>query len=169
MALNQAGGLTASHPAFQRGIQFLLRTQFEGGSWFVQSRSFPTQRYFESGFPHGKSQFISAAATSWATMALVLATSDAATKLTLGARHTQLLGPSSSRTVFSLDNVTGIEFNEQTGDSPPWFTAIQVPIFGWPGISIVPRARGRITKLIEPWSASTIGARVVPIFSEGMK
>jgi len=72
VALNQAGCLSASHPAFRRGIQFLLRTQFEDGSWFVQTRSFPVQRYFESGFPHQKSQFISAAATSWATMGLVL-------------------------------------------------------------------------------------------------
>jgi len=73
VALNQAGGLTTSNPAFRRGIQFLLKTQLEDGSWFVQSRSFPVQKYFESGFPHGKNQFISAAATSWATMALVLA------------------------------------------------------------------------------------------------
>jgi hypothetical protein len=29
------------------------------------------QPYFESGFPHGRSQFISCAATCWATMALV--------------------------------------------------------------------------------------------------
>jgi hypothetical protein len=32
----------------------------------------PVQPYFESGFPHGKSQFISSAATCWATMALTL-------------------------------------------------------------------------------------------------
>ena len=31
----------------------------------------PVQAYFESGFPHGKDQFISAAATNWATMALI--------------------------------------------------------------------------------------------------
>jgi len=50
-----------------------LKTQLEDGSWFVQSRSFPIQKYFESGFPHGRNQFISAAATSWATIALVSA------------------------------------------------------------------------------------------------
>jgi hypothetical protein len=42
------------------------------GSWFVRSRSLPVQPYFETGFPHGRSQFISCAATSWATAALGL-------------------------------------------------------------------------------------------------
>jgi hypothetical protein len=40
----------------------------------VTSRSTPVQPYFESGFPHGKDQFISIAASNWATMALILAT-----------------------------------------------------------------------------------------------
>ena len=31
------------------------------------------QPYFETGFPHGRSQFISAAATSWAVVALAYA------------------------------------------------------------------------------------------------
>jgi hypothetical protein len=39
----------------------------------VASRSRPFQPYFESGFPYGKDQFISAAASNWATMALALA------------------------------------------------------------------------------------------------
>jgi hypothetical protein len=38
----------------------------------VRSRSKPFQPYYESGFPHAKDQFISAAATGWATTALVL-------------------------------------------------------------------------------------------------
>ena len=32
----------------------------------------PNQTYFESGFPHKKSQFISISGASWATMALAL-------------------------------------------------------------------------------------------------
>jgi len=36
----------------------------------VRSRGFGFQPYFETGFPHGRDQFISAAATSWAVMAL---------------------------------------------------------------------------------------------------
>src|SRR5262249_13807004 len=42
-------------------------------TWYVRSRSKPFQTYFESGFPHGKDQFISLAASSWATTALALA------------------------------------------------------------------------------------------------
>jgi hypothetical protein len=72
-ALCMVGGLSPDEAAFQRGIQFLLRTQRPDGSWHVVSRSKPFQPYFESGFPHGKDQFISMAATGWATAALVLA------------------------------------------------------------------------------------------------
>lgn len=71
-ALNQGGGLAVTDPAYQKGVKYLLRAQCEDGSWFVQSRSMPVQPFFESGFPHGKSQFISCAATCWATMALTL-------------------------------------------------------------------------------------------------
>jgi len=72
VALHQAGGIAATEPAYRRGSRFLLRTQLRDGSWFVQTRSLPVQPYFESGFPHGKSQFIACAATAWATMALTL-------------------------------------------------------------------------------------------------
>jgi hypothetical protein len=50
-----------------------LKTQRADGSWYVQSRAIAFQPYFETGFPYGKDQFISAAATNWATMALALA------------------------------------------------------------------------------------------------
>ena len=72
VALRQAGGMSSSDPAFQRGLQFLLNTQIDDGSWHVKSRAFGFQPYFESGFPHGHDQWISAAATSWATMAMAL-------------------------------------------------------------------------------------------------
>jgi hypothetical protein len=39
----------------------------------VKSRAIPLQPHFESGFPHGRDQFISAAGSNWATMALALA------------------------------------------------------------------------------------------------
>jgi len=61
---------TVTSPAYEKGVEYLLRTQLEDGTWFVRSRAFGFQPYFESGFPHGKDQFISAAATSWAAMAL---------------------------------------------------------------------------------------------------
>jgi ankyrin repeat protein len=70
IALHDGAGLSASSPSYQRGVQYLLRTQLADGSWFVPSRSFPLQPYFAAGFPHGKSQFISLSATAWATMAL---------------------------------------------------------------------------------------------------
>jgi hypothetical protein len=72
VALNSAG-VPVSDPAYQHGIAYLLRTQVTDGSWLVRSRAFPFQRYKESGFPHGKDQWISAAGTSWAAMALSLA------------------------------------------------------------------------------------------------
>jgi squalene cyclase len=72
-ALAEAGGLKASDPVYQRGIRFLLETQLADGSWYVRSRAYPVQPYFDSEFPHDRDQFISAAATNWATIALTLA------------------------------------------------------------------------------------------------
>lgn len=57
--------------AIKDGIRYLLQTQHEDGSWMVESRAKPFQKYFESGFPHGKNQFISMTATAWATIALL--------------------------------------------------------------------------------------------------
>ncbi|MBI3399858.1 MAG: ankyrin repeat domain-containing protein [Acidobacteria bacterium] len=59
--------------AYRKGLEFLLRTQIDDGSWFVETRAVPIQAYFESGFPYGVNQWISAAATAWATTALALA------------------------------------------------------------------------------------------------
>jgi hypothetical protein len=73
VALHRAGGLPTDHPAYRQGVAFLVRTQEADGSWLVKSRSNPFQPYYESGFPHGKNQFISVAASGWATTALVLA------------------------------------------------------------------------------------------------
>jgi N-acyl-D-amino-acid deacylase len=72
-ALHQSGQLTVEATAYQKGIAFLLRTQQADGSWNVQTRSFPSVPYVDSGFPHGDNQFISAAGSNWATMALLLA------------------------------------------------------------------------------------------------
>jgi ankyrin repeat protein len=71
-ALHEAGNLAVSSVAYRRGVKFLLDTQFEDGSWHVISRSVKFQPYFDSGFPHGHDQWISAAGTSWAAMALAL-------------------------------------------------------------------------------------------------
>ena len=72
-ALAESGVIRPSDRVYQRGVRFLLNTQLEDGSWYVRSRAIPIQPYFDSEFPHGKDQFISAAATNWATMALTWA------------------------------------------------------------------------------------------------
>jgi Prenyltransferase and squalene oxidase repeat len=72
-ALKFGGDLAPSQVAYQRGVEYLLRTQLADGSWHVKTRSFPFQVYFESGFPHGEDQWISATATGFATVALVAA------------------------------------------------------------------------------------------------
>jgi hypothetical protein len=72
-ALHEAGGLAPTDPAYRRGLWFLLRTQHADGTWEVRSRSKPFQPYYESGFPYGTDQFISATASGWATAALAAA------------------------------------------------------------------------------------------------
>jgi N-acyl-D-amino-acid deacylase len=72
-ALYETGQLKTNDPAFEKGISFLLKTQYEDGSWKVKSRSIPFVPFVQNGFPHDKDQFISAAGTNWATMALTLA------------------------------------------------------------------------------------------------
>ncbi len=72
-ALRSAGNMAGSDPVFQKGVDYLLRTQAVDGSWHVKSRSIWLQPYFESGFPYGQDQFISTAGTAWASMALTLA------------------------------------------------------------------------------------------------
>jgi hypothetical protein len=73
VALYWTGSLAPDDPISQNALKYLISTQREDGSWFVQTRSKPFQPYFESGFPYGKDQFISMAATSWAVTALALA------------------------------------------------------------------------------------------------
>jgi hypothetical protein len=70
-SLHDAGGLSVSNQTWQQAIRFLVQTQRPDGSWHVVTRVEPIQEYFESGFPHGTNQFISAFATGWATLALL--------------------------------------------------------------------------------------------------
>ncbi len=72
VAVQAAGLVKTTDDAYQAGVAYLLRTQMADGSWLVRTRSFPFQPYKESGFPHGKNQWISASGTSWAAMALAL-------------------------------------------------------------------------------------------------
>jgi ankyrin repeat protein len=68
--LSEAGLLQPSDTAYARGVAYLLRTQFPDGSWYVRSRSPKLQPYFQSAFPYEHDQWISAAATARAVMAL---------------------------------------------------------------------------------------------------
>jgi ankyrin repeat protein len=70
VALKDSGALGVADPAYKRGTQFLISTQFEDGSWYVRSRDLAIMPFFESDFPFGRDQWISAAATNWAAMAL---------------------------------------------------------------------------------------------------
>ena len=68
-ALHEAG-VPATDDSYRRGVAFLLGSQYQDGAWLVRTHSFPLQRYFESGFPFGRHQWISAAGTSWAALAI---------------------------------------------------------------------------------------------------
>lgn len=69
-ALQEAGRLPGDHTAIVSGCRYLLDSQLEDGTWHVITHAKPIQTYYESGFPHGEDQFISIAATAWATLAL---------------------------------------------------------------------------------------------------
>ncbi len=75
----RVAGMAVSDDVYRRGVQFLLKTQYADGSWLVKTRSYPVQPYFESGYPFGRNQWISAAGSSWASLALAYTLPDAAT------------------------------------------------------------------------------------------
>jgi ankyrin repeat protein len=70
-------------PAYQRGVAFLLRTQFPDGSWYVRSRAPKFQPYFQSGLPFDHDQWISSIGTSWAVVALSHAVATSGTALAM--------------------------------------------------------------------------------------
>ncbi len=69
-ALETAAGMKATAPAIRRAIAFLLDSQEGDGTWHIRRRAFPFQPTMDSGFPHGRDAWISAAGTSWAVIAL---------------------------------------------------------------------------------------------------
>jgi hypothetical protein len=70
-ALHVSGDVATKDPVYQKGVQWLLHNQLADGSWFVPTRTTPGQPHFESGFPHGPSQFSSDGGSSWASLALL--------------------------------------------------------------------------------------------------
>jgi len=75
VALHEAG-TPVTDDVYRKGVHFLLTTQYPDGSWLVRTRAFPVQPYFESGFPFGRHQWISAAGTAWAAQAIALTLPD---------------------------------------------------------------------------------------------
>lgn len=63
-------GVSAESSVVRRAAEYLAKTQHADGSWFVATRAKPVQVFFDNGDPHGKSQFISIAATGFSTAAL---------------------------------------------------------------------------------------------------
>ncbi len=76
VALHDSGEVPVTDPAWRKGLKYLMSTQNPDGSWRVRTRMVsPAQvspPYFETGFPFGHDQFISAAGTSYAAMTLML-------------------------------------------------------------------------------------------------
>ena len=70
-ALVLTGQLAPSDAAYVRAVHYLLSTQLPDGTWHVATRrraiGIPA---FETGFPYGEDQFVSYAASAWATLAL---------------------------------------------------------------------------------------------------
>jgi squalene cyclase len=69
--------VSSSDETYRKGVAFLRGSQYPDGTWLVKTHAFPVQRYFESGFPFGRHQWISAAGTGWASMAIAQTLPDA--------------------------------------------------------------------------------------------
>jgi len=77
VALHDGGGVPIADAGWQRGIEWLLKTQAADGSWHTRTRLYPpaplSPPYYESGLPYGHDQFLSAQGGAWAVMALAYA------------------------------------------------------------------------------------------------
>jgi hypothetical protein len=77
-ALAESKALKPGDEAYQKGLAWLLKSQDPTGAWIVLTRVYPIQPYFTSDFPpYDENQYISAAASNWATLALLDALPDA--------------------------------------------------------------------------------------------
>jgi len=76
-ALSESRTAKLDENVYQKGLAYLLKTQNKEGAWIVKTRAYPIQPFVNSQFPpYDEHQFISAAASAWATMALLNALPD---------------------------------------------------------------------------------------------
>lgn len=71
VALYEAGKMSVTASAYNRGRFFLLTTQAMDGSWSVPKRAISVQGYVETGYPYENAQYISIGGACWATIALM--------------------------------------------------------------------------------------------------
>jgi len=71
-ALSESGTAKPTEECIQKSVGWLLKTQDPSGAWIVETRAYPVQPFFNADFPpYDENQFISAAATNWACLALL--------------------------------------------------------------------------------------------------
>jgi len=74
VALALSGQLAVGDARYSHALRFLLSAQLPDGTWHVATRRRAVGiPHFETGFPHGDDQFVSYAASAWATLALTFA------------------------------------------------------------------------------------------------
>lgn len=84
-ALYALRGISTDASFWRAGLKFLLSTQAADGTWHVGTRMLSpadvSPKYFTTGFPYGKDEYISYAASCWAVMGLLSALPEAARRL----------------------------------------------------------------------------------------
>ena len=75
-ALHESG-VPLTNADWRRGLKFLITTQALDGTWRVRTRMLSpasvSPKYFTTGFPYKRDEYISYAGSTWATMALLSA------------------------------------------------------------------------------------------------